>query len=156
MATDFNEYRNLRLIWHQPAAITNLRDGLPAPGDPVIIEAFLKASEPTAQELPSLRIGVRTLSGFICRWALLPAGGDWLSAGNGWSWDESGLMPAGLQADARGNAYLGDLPALPTLGGLRGEATITSLGGTFGVGGIGAELRVALGDAIRVAFETVS
>ena len=58
-------------------------------------------------------------------------------------------------AEARGKAYLGPLGSLPTLGGLVGEVTIMQLGGTFGIGGIGAELRTALGDAIRLQFATV-
>lgn len=155
MATDFAPYANLRLLWSQPAEITDLRSGIPAPAALVVIEAFLKGDAPTVQELPSLRTGTRMMAGYLTRWAPLPQGADWLAAGSSWSWTDTGLMPAGLAAEARGKAYLGPLDALPTLGGLVGEATIMQLGGTFGIGGIGAELRTALGDAIRLSLATV-
>lgn len=154
MATDFAAYANLRMLWARPAAVTSLRQGVPASADLVVIEAFLKGDGPTAMELPSLRVGTTVLQGYLTRHAPLPAGGDWLSAGTGWAWDDSGLMPTGLAAEGRGRAFLGDLASLPTRanGGVLGEATILHLGGQFGIGGIGAELRAALGDAIRVSF----
>lgn len=155
MATDFAPYANLRFLWPQPAEITSLRTGIPAPAALVAIEAFVKGDAPTVQELPSLRTGTRVLTGYITRWAPVPAGADWLDSGAGWSWTDTGLMPAGLAAEARGRAYLGPLSALPTLGGLVGEVTVMHLGGQFGIGGIGAELRTALGDAIRVSLATV-
>lgn len=155
MATDFAPYANLRFLWPRPAVITGLRDGIPAASELVVVEVFAKAEAPSVQELPSLKTGTQVLQGYICRWATLPSGADWLTSGSSWSWTDTGLMPTGLAAEARGKAYLGPLDALPTLGGLVGEATILQLGGTFGIGGIGAELRAALGDAIRLSFVTV-
>lgn len=157
MATDFAAYANLRFLWPRPATITTLRDGIPASSDLVVIEAFAKGAAATPQEMQSLRYGTRVLEGYVCRYATLPAGGDWLSAGSSWSWTDTGLMPTGLAAQALCRAYLGDLASLPTRtdGGILGEVTILGVAGQFGVGGIGAELRAALGDAIRVSFATV-
>ena len=157
MATDFAPYANLRFLWPRPAAITSLRDGIPVSTDLVVVEVFAKGAGATPQEMQSLRYGTRVLEGYICRYATLPAGGDWLSAGTSWAWSDTGLMPAGMAAEALCRAYLGDLTSLPTRtdGGILGEVTILGLAGQFGVGGIGAELRAALGDAIRVSFAAV-
>ena len=155
MATDFAAYANLRFLWPQPAAITTLRNGMPSPAALVVIEVFAKGETGSPEQIPSLHIGTRTMEGYITRWAPLPSGASWLASGSSWSWTDTGLMPTGLAAEARGKAYLGPLDALPTLGGLVGEVTIMQLGGTFGIGGIGAELRTALGDAIRLQFATV-
>lgn len=157
MATDFAPYANLRMLWARPVEITDLRNGIPVSTDLVVIEAFVKGGGATPQELPSLRSSTVIREGFITQWAELPEDADWLAAGSSWSWSTDGLMPPGLQAEARGRAYLGPLEQLPTIanGGMLGEATILELGGQFGVGGIGAELRAALGDAIRVSFARV-
>lgn len=154
MATDFAPYANVRILWIPPGTITDFRSGVPTAGDPIVIEAFVKGETSPAQDLPSIKAAPRTLSGYITSWATVPTGTDWLAATTAFSWDTTGLAPAGLLPGVKGRAFLGSLEALPaTTGGQQGEATIVSVAGMFGVGGIGAELRAALGDGITIALE---
>lgn len=155
MATDFAPYANLRLLIPQPAAApVNFRSGVPAGAGSWLLHVFAK-SPATAEAAgpPSISPRSRTLEGYITAFATLPANTSWLQATSGLAWDTSGLAPAGLLTGASGRGFLGVLETLPTVTGQQGEATITSLGGSFGPGGIGAELRAQLGDAITVELQ---
>jgi hypothetical protein len=162
MATDFAPFANLRLlIPQQAAAPTGLRDGLPASSASWVIEAFVKAEQAAARdgaETPSVDPSRRVLAGYITAWALLPENTDWLAASSAFSWDETGLAPSGLIAGVGGRGFLGVLPDLPTLSGnpQQGKGTIIGLSGIYGPGGIGAELRPELGDAITVELHLVA
>lgn len=162
MATDFAPYANLRLLIPQPAATPeSLRDGLPASTGSWVIECFAKAPNGSGADgpaPPSVDPSVRSLAGYITAWAMLPAQTDWLAARSAFSWDESGLAPAGLMVGMGGRGLLGVLPDLPTLSGnpQQGEATIQGLSGNYGSGGIGAELRTQTGDAITIELQVVA
>ena len=154
MATDFAPYANVRILWTPPGTITNFRTGVPAAGAAIVIEAFVKGETGTAIDLPSIGAAPRVLSGYITAFATVPAQTDWLAAQSAFSWDSTGLAPAGLLPGTKARGFLGYLEALPaTTAGQRGEATVISVAGVFGVGGIGAELRAALGDAISISLE---
>ena len=154
MATDFAPYANVRILWTPPGTVSNFRSGTPAAGTPIVIEAFLKGETGTPVELPSIGAAPRTLSGYITAYATLPAGGSWLAAGSAFTWTDSGLAPEGLLPGVTGRGFLGSLPDLPaTTGGQIGKATVISVAGVFGVGGIGAQLRAALGDALSISLE---
>lgn len=154
MPTDFAPYANLRLLIPQPAAApANFRSGVPASTASWILHVFAKGSTAAAPSTPSIDPRTRTLEGYITAFATLPANTSWLQATAGLAWDTTGLAPAGLLAGASGRGFLGVLESLPTVTGQQGEATITALGGAFGPGGIGAELRAQLGDAITVELQ---
>lgn len=162
MATDFAPYANLRLLVHQPIeAPTSLRDGVPTSSGSWVIEAFIKGESGTLRDAtgtPSLDPSKRILSGYITAWATLPAETDWLAAGSAFGWDDTGLAPAGLMVGMGGRGLLGVLPDLPALSGnpQQGHATIIGLGGAYGPGGIGGELRGETGDALTVELEVVA
>ena len=153
MATDFAEYASLRMLWAPPGTITNFRAGVPAAGPAVVVEAFVKPQGRSEQDLPGVKAGSLILEGFITRWALLGSA-NWLAAGASLSWNETGYRPAGMLPGATGEAVLTDLTVLPTLadGAERGQLRILEF--PFGVGGIGIELREALGDKFRAALST--
>lgn len=154
MATDFAPYANLRLLIPQPAAApANFRSGVPTSAASWLIHVFAKGGTTAAAATPSIDPRTRTLEGYITAFATLPANTSWLQATSGLSWDSTGLAPAGLLVGAAGRGFLGVLESLPTATGQQGEATITALGGQFGPGGIGAELRAQLGDAITVELQ---
>ena len=154
MATDFAEYANLRMLWAPPGVITTLRNGVPAAGPAVVVEAFVKPQGRSEQDLPGVKAGSLMLDGFITRWALL-GNASWLVAGASLSWTETGYRPAGMLPGATGQAVMTDLTVLPTLadGAERGQLRILEF--PYGVGGIGAELREALGDKFKAALSTV-
>jgi hypothetical protein len=155
MATDFAEYANLRMLWTPPGAITNFRAGVPAAGPAVVVEAFAKSQGRSEQDLPGVMAGALILEGYLTRWALLGSA-SWLAAGSSLGWDETGSRPAGMLPGAEGKAVLTDLTVLPTLadGTEQGQLRILELSQPFGVGGIGIELRAALGDKFRAALST--
>lgn len=159
MATDFADQANLRILWTPLGTLPSFRDGLQPAGAPIVIDAFVKGPSGGGTNEPGIRAGSRSMSGFITRYATPADPDDWLTAGSGWSWTDTGLRPPGLVAGHDGlPAFLGDLFSLPTIvdGSEQGKVEITGIGGQFGVGGIGAELRASLGDAIDVVFSTVS
>ena len=155
MATDFAPNANLRFLWTPPGTITTLRNGVPAAGASVIIEAFAKGQGRTEQDLPGVKAGAVMLEGYLTRYATL-GNASWLAAGAGFSWTDTGYRPPGLLPGATGKAVLTRLDALPTLpdGAEQGMLHILELSQPFGIGGIGAELREALGDKFRAAFST--
>jgi len=155
MATDFAPYANLRMLWTPPGTITTFRSGVPAAGPAVVVEAFAKSQGRSEQDLPGVKAGSLILEGYITRWALL-GNASWLVASASLSWDETGYRPAGMLPGAEGKAVLTDLTVLPTLadGAEQGQLRILELGQPFGVGGIGAELREALGDKFKAALST--
>lgn len=158
MATDFAEYANLRFRWTRTNAPVNLRNGVPTAGTTYVLQAFVKASAPSPDVLPQLTAGQTVLSGYLTGYATLPNGTSWLAATSAFSWTETGLAPDGLLAGAEGRALLGRLESLPTVapGGVEGKATIRALQQPFGIGGIGAELRTALGDKVEFIFSPVT
>jgi hypothetical protein len=153
MATDFAPYANLRILWRPPGTITTFRAGVPAAGPAVVVEAFAKGSGRTEQDLPGVKAGALILEGYLTRWALLGAA-DWQAAGAAFSWDETGYRPAGMLPGAEGQAVLTDLTLLPTLADGAEQGQLRILEFPFGVGGIGSELREALGDKFRAALST--
>ena len=157
MADNFLDLSNIRLLWTPHGSVSTLRDGVPAAGDPVVIEAFMKGDGLSPQAIGGKAEGTVKLSGYITRYALLPSGVDWLAASGAFSWQIGGLRPDGLLPSAQGPAFLGDLDSLPTIasGGLHGSFKLMDLGFPYGVGGIGAELRSELGDKLSLAFATV-
>lgn len=155
MATEFQPYVNLRIIWTPTGTITDFRDGIPATGSPVVIEAYAAGQGRTTEDTPGVKAGLLQVSGYICRYAPLPEDG-WLVAAEDFTWVETGVRPAGLLPGAKGQAFRGDLAALPvvTVGGERGELQFLEIGGKYGVGGIGAEERESLGDGFVAVFGT--
>jgi hypothetical protein len=87
---------------------------------------------------------------------LTPAIPDWLAAGDSWAWEEGGASPGGFMPGAEGAAYWGDLESLPAIVGELGRLTILELGGSFGFGGIGAEIRAEAGDGIAAGFSSLA
>lgn len=162
MPTDFAPYANLRLLIPQPvAAPANFRSGVPIGTGSWVIECFARAQQAAGTPgapLPSIDPSVRTLAGYITAWATLPANTSWLAARSAFTWTDTGLAPAGLLTGIGGRGFLGVLPSLPTIAasGQQGEATILGLAGSYGPGGIGAELREVLGDAITVELQVAA
>jgi hypothetical protein len=155
MATDFAPYANLRMLWQPPGTITSFRSGVPVAGPAVVVEAFAKGSGRSEQDLPGVKAGALILEGYITRWALLGSA-TWQAAGSAFSWNETGFRPAGMLPGATGQAVLTHLTLLPTLadGSEVGQLRILELSQPFGIGGIGTELREALGDKFRAALST--
>ena len=157
MATPLAPYANLRMLIPQPVAPADFRSGVPAADGSWVIEAFAKAVSPNAQagSLPSVDPMRLLLEGYITAWAVLPEDTIWLAAGSAFTWDTTGLAPAGLLPGAGGRGILTRLSALPTLTqpAQQGEVTITGLAEPFGVGGIGDLVRSELGDKIRVELQ---
>ena len=157
MATPLAPYANLRLLIAQPVAPANFRAGVPAAAGSWVIEAFAKAAGPNAQagNLPSIDPMRLLLEGYVTAWAVLPSNTSWLATASAFTWDTTGLAPAGLLSGAGGRGILTKLSALPTLTqpAQQGEVTITGLAEPFGVGGIGDLVRSELGDKIRVELQ---
>jgi len=153
MATDFPEYANLRMLWAPPGTITNFRAGVPAAGPAVVVEAFAKPQGRSEQDLPGVKAGSLMLEGFVARWALLGSA-NWLAAGSSLTWDETGYRPAGMLPGATGQAVITDLTVLPTLADGAEQGQLRILEFPFGIGGIGSELREALGDKFMAALFT--
>jgi hypothetical protein len=152
MATPFADFASLRMLWHRPtAAITSLREGIRPNSEAVVIEAFAELSGPSGEQSSGGRdIGAASIEGNITRWAVVPAGGNWLDAGAAWAWNDTGLKPTGLPRGQKLEAFLGDLSALPTVtDGERGHVTIATLSS---VGGIDALVRVEAGDEFAGTF----
>jgi hypothetical protein len=156
MPTPFYSRSNCRILIPQPpSAPANFRSGVPASTASWVLEAFIRGPMSEGEDLPSTTARVRNLSGFITAYATLPTGATWTAAGSAFSWTTTGLAPEGLLPGLMGRAYLGDLSLLPLTPspGQQGEATITSIGGRYGPGGIGAQLRRSTGDAIDLTLE---
>jgi hypothetical protein len=86
---------------------------------------------------------------------LIPLLTDWLAAGAAWPWEEGGQSPEGFMPGAEGPALWGDLEALPEVDGEHGRLTILEIGGTFGFGGIGKEIRAEAGDGFVAGFSSL-
>lgn len=153
MATNFAEYANLRMLWQPPGTITTFRAGVPAAGTAVVVEMFAKPLGRSEQDLPGVKAGSLMLEGFVTRWALL-GNASWLAAGASLSWTETGYRPSGMLPGAIGKAVWTDLTALPTLADGAEQGQLHLLEFPYGVGGIGAQLRVVLGDKFKGAFST--
>lgn len=159
MATGFSRalVANLRILWTPLGTLPSFRDGVLPAGAPVVIEAFMKGAGRQEVDQNGIKAGTKLITGYITRYSTPPNAADWLTLGTAWTWTDTGSAPAGFAAGARGEGFYGDLLALPTIGvgAERGQIQVTDMGGTFGVGGIGAQLRAQLGDSITVAFGTV-
>jgi hypothetical protein len=126
---------------------------VPAAGPAVVVEAFAKPQGRSEQDLPGVKAGSLILECFITRWALLGSA-SWLVAGTSLTWDETGYRPAGMLPGATGQAVLTDLTVLPTLADGAEQGQLRILEFPFGVGGIGNELREALGDKFKADLFT--
>jgi len=156
MASPFAEVANARILWDRPTELPeDFREGWSGgTTDRVVVELFLKASQPSALDVASpegrrsLVAGAdRSVSAWVTRWAVLPDGADWLAAGTGWTWTETGLLPAGLGPGRLAlPLYWGPLP--PSTVGHTCTLNIDQAGGDYGTGGIGAEIRAEAGDQI--------
>lgn len=162
MASPFATRANARIRWQQGTALPDLREGLTAATELVVIEAFLTlrgvpdrqgaGAGAAAEGLPSaMAAESQPAIGYVTRWAVVPTGATWLDSGAGWTWDTTGLRPPSLVAsNQEAQLYFGPLAALPTPppGSLR---TITFLQVTWdqGDGGIGAQLRSKAGDRFQ-------
>ena len=156
MATRFKSLANVRLLWQQPGTIpATFRQGArPTTTAAVVIEAFLKGNSGGGETpTPSAGIGGEPWSGYLTRWALLPTGASWLDIGSSWSWDETGTRPSGLRRGMSCQAFVGNLLLLPVVGaGIQGQMELSSLEGTYGVGGIGARLLPRTGERMAATF----
>jgi hypothetical protein len=141
------------MLWTPPGTITNFRAGVPAAGPAVVVEAFAKPQGRSEQDLPGVKAGSLMLEGFVARWALLGSA-NWLAAGSSLTWDETGYRPAGMLPGATGQAVITDLTVLPTLADGAEQGQLRILEFPFGIGGIGSELREALGDKFMAALFT--
>lgn len=155
MPSPFQEIANLRLLVRQPPTSLNFRSGVTANTAAWVIEAYAEGETVAAADLPSVSPRSRILTGYLTRWAVLPTGGNWLAAASAFTWTDTGLAPAGLTLGMSGRGFLGVLPSLPTKAGtwLEGEATILGLSEPFGPGGIGAELRSAGVEKLRIELQ---
>jgi hypothetical protein len=156
MATDFAPYINLRVLWTAPGTITSFRDGVTAAGTAYVVDAFAKRAGTTDELTPGIKAGLTKLSGYICRYAPLPTGTVWTAAPSAFQWVTTGERPPAMLPGATGSAILGMVMSLPTVmnGNETGILQFTELGGTFGIGGIGEELRAELGDKFAAVFGT--
>jgi len=159
MATPFLQFANCRMLFSRRTdRIPNFRDGGRVTTEMVVLEAFAKLSQPgTTNEAGALELKQQSLDGYICRYAVVPSGTDWLGLGFGWEWDESGLKPEGLNSGQKVETFIGDLKGLPaTDGGEQGWTDLGSLLLPFGVGGIGQTLREVQGDRITGIYTFAS
>lgn len=156
MATPFLQFANARMLFtRRTDRIPNFRDGARVPTEMVVMEVFAKLSQPGNQtnEAGALELKQQILTGYICRYAVVPSGTDWLGLGTAWGWDESGLKPEGLNSGQKCETFIGDLKGLPAREG--SETGWTDLGSVllpFGVGGIGTTLREVQGDRITGTY----
>jgi hypothetical protein len=118
-----------------------------------VVEAFAKSQGRSEQDLPGVMAGSLILEGYLTRWALL-GNANWLVASASLNWNETGYRPAGMLPGATGQAVLTDLTVLPTVADGAEQGQLRILEFPYGVGGIGAELREALGDKFKAAFST--
>ena len=160
MTTPFLQFANARMLFtRRTDRIPNFRDGARVPTEMVVMEVFAKlkllrnqSAEAGAQELEE-----QVLSGYICRYAVVPSGTDWLSLGTAWNWDESGLKPEGLNSGQKVETFIGDLSGLPAREGSEmGWTNLDTVVMPFGVGGIGATLRSVAGDPINGTYTFAS
>ena len=127
------------MVWRRPTdAPADLREGIRPAFDTVVLEAYVDTSGPSGEQpLGGQHIGSASVEGNITRWAVLPSGADWLDAGSSWSWDDSGLRPAGLPRGEKMAAFLGAVTSLPDLGdGEVGWLTIATMSSEGGIDGI--------------------
>lgn len=156
MTSPFLRYANLRLLIQQPPTSLNFRSGVTANTAAWVIEAYAKGETVAAADLlPSVSPRSQILAGFLTRWAVLPQNVNWLAAASAFTWTDTGLASAGLTLGMSGRGFLGNLSDLPTKTStwLEGEATILGLSEPFGPGGIGADLRAAGLEKLRIELQ---
>jgi hypothetical protein len=155
MAALPSSINNIRLVFERPTANdTNLRDGFNPAVELIALEAYVESQGGAGGQQPSGAgaIAAGSFKGWWNRWALIPSGASWLDLGTSWTWDTTGLRPAGLDEGAILEAFYGDLTGLPAIGmGKRGWFTVQSL---QGVGGIDALVRAAGLDEFSGQFAT--
>lgn len=153
MATPFLEFANCRMRFpRRTSRIPNFRDGGRVAQEDVVMEVFAKLVFSAAQgfqQAGAMELKQQFLKGYICRWAVVPNGTDWLSLGTAWVWDESGQKPEGLASGQKVETWFGDLSGLPARdGGEQGWTDLRSVILPFGIGGIGETIRETAGDRI--------
>ena len=152
MATPFAPFASIRMVWERPtAAVTSLRDGTRATVDQVVIEAYLdELGGSGEQAIGAQAVSGSSISGNLTRWAVLPSGASWLDSGASWTWDETGLRPAGLPRGEQLQTFIGNLSALPAIGqGETGHITIATLSAEGGIDGL---VRALAGDEFTGTF----
>jgi hypothetical protein len=164
MPTPFAPFANARLRWERRAAPANLRDGLRrAAVATIVVELFLEPDETLKRRATPDQWGEgtaqasqgRNVTGYITRWATLPDGADWLDAGSSWTWDDSGLRPAGMKAGEQElQAALVNLRELPAVDRAEiGTLVLTQLGSPYGPGGIGQLISSVAGELVEARFQ---
>lgn len=153
MATPFLQFANARMLFDRRTdRIPNFRDGARTSKEQVVMEVWAKLTFSAAQGTTvaaSIELKQQFLTGYICRWAVIPNGTDWLSLGSAWKWDESGKKPDGLDSGEKVRTWIGDLGNLPAQDGSeQGFTDLRSVILAFGVGGIGEIIRDVAGDRI--------
>jgi hypothetical protein len=152
MATAFAQFPGMRMMWRRPISVpTNLREGIAATTDSVVIEAYVVTNGPNdEQSLGGQSFGAANIRGNVTRWAVLPSGANWLDIGSSWSWNDSGLKPTGLPRGEKMKAFLGATTNLPSLGdGEVGWLTIATMSSEGGIDGI---VRQFAGDKFTGTF----
>jgi len=162
MATPFLQFANCRMLFtRRTDRIPNFRDGARVPTEMVVMEVFAKLSSMRnsnrTTDAGALALKEQAFDGYICRYAVVPSGTDWLGLGFGWEWNESGLRPEGLMSGQKVETFIGDLNGLPaTDGGEQGWTDLETVLLPFGVGGIGSTLREVQGDRLTGTYSFAS
>lgn len=167
MASPFADLANGRLAWQRPTEpLTNLRDGFRHTAtETVAIDFFFEPGVGEGSMPPRARSDdrnattvqaskSRTISGYITRWAVVPDDANWLDAGTGWVWNDTGLRPDGLIAgDEELQAALVNITNLPAIDRAEiGTLTLDQLGSSYGPGGVGALITEAAGEYLMGTF----
>lgn len=153
MATPFLEFANCRMNYQRRTSrIPNFREGGRVPEETVVVECFASLVFSAAQgyqQAGAQELKQQFLKGYICRYAVIPAGTNWLDPGTNWSWNESGLKPDGLQSGNKVRTWFGKLQNLPNIEhSEQGWTDLRSVILAHGVGGIGDIIRSVAGDRI--------
>jgi hypothetical protein len=167
MPTPFASFAAARLAWQRPTeALTNLRDGFRyAATETVVIDFFFEPGVGEGSMPPRARSDdrnattiqaskSRTISGYITRWAVVPEDANWLDAGTGWTWNDTGLRPDGLTAgEDELQAALVSIANLPAIDRAEiGTMTLDQLGSSYGPGGVGAVITRTAGEYLMGTF----
>lgn len=153
MATPFGQFANGRMLFNRRTdRIPNFRDGARVKTEQVVLDIFCKLVFSAAQGTATAgatELKQQFLSGYICRWAKIDAGNDWLDLGTSWNWIDTGKKPDGLDSGTKIKTWIGDVKNLPARdGGEEGLTDLRSVILPYGIGGIGEVIRDVAGDRI--------